>query len=61
MKTHLYITISGGCSESKSDIANDLCDFFTQRGYGNVEVVEKTNDYPWDGLLMSENVQITVN
>lgn len=61
MKTHLRLTISGGCSESKNDLADDLRDFMLARGYKEVAVIKSDTDQPWDGLSQCENVEIRVS
>ncbi len=60
MKVHLRVAIAGGTSESKNGLADDLKEFFIARGYHSVSVIKSTQDQPWDGMLMDENVEITV-
>ena len=60
MKTNLTITIKGGCSESKSELAESLKRFLKNRGYGEVSVTGSTDDEPYDGLLMCESIKIVL-
>lgn len=60
MKSNLQISIKGRCSESKNDLAKDIKEFLISRGYGEVNIVGEDKEYPYDGLLMDESIEICV-
>lgn len=60
MKANLKITIEGGCSEPKNDLAESLKKFLRDGGYGKVFITGSSDDMPYDGFVADESIEIVV-